>query len=51
MLGGGRVSTLSTVIYEKFTFSLNWPVGSALVFVLLAANLAAMALHRRVFKS
>ena len=34
LLGGNRVSTISTLIYEKFTFSSNWPVGATLVVVL-----------------
>jgi putative spermidine/putrescine transport system permease protein len=50
LLGGNRVSTVSTVIYEKFTYSLNWPVGAALVFVLLALNLALIAAHARLFR-
>ena len=25
LLGGNRVSTVSTMIYQKFTYSLNWP--------------------------
>jgi putative spermidine/putrescine transport system permease protein len=49
MLGGGRVSTVSTLIYEKFTFSANWPVGATLVAVLLLINLAVIALHGRLF--
>lgn len=50
LLGGGRVPTVATTIYQKFTLSLNWPVGSALVVLLLLANLALMALHARVFR-
>jgi putative spermidine/putrescine transport system permease protein len=50
LLGAGRVSTVSTVIYEKFTFALNWPVGSTLVFVLLALNLVVIAAHARLFR-
>ena len=50
LLGGGRVPTVATSIYQKFTLSLNWPLGSALVFLLLLANLALMALHGRVFR-
>ena len=50
MLGGNRVSTVSTVIYDKFTFSLNWPVGATLVFVLLALNLFVIGLHGRLFR-
>ena len=43
MLGGGRVSTVRTMIYEQFTFVLNGPLGAALVFVLLVMNFAALA--------
>lgn len=47
LLGGNRASTLATVIYEKFTFSLNWPLGAALVMVLLTVTLGVTALHAR----
>ncbi len=50
LLGGNRVSTVSTLIYEKFTFSANWPVGATLVVVLLVINLAVIALHGRWFR-
>ena len=50
LLGGNRVSTISTLIYEKFTFSANWPVGATLVVVLLVINTAVMMLHGRLFR-
>lgn len=50
LLGGGRVQTVAGVVYQKFTLSLNWPVGSALVFLLLVLNLGLMTLHGRVFR-
>ena len=50
LLGGGRVSTVSTVIYEKFTYSVNWPVGATLVMILLVINVGVMAVHGRLFK-
>ena len=50
LLGGNRVSTISTLIYEKFTFSANWPVGATLVMVLLVINLAVVTLHARLFR-
>ena len=50
LLGGNRVSTVSTMIYQKFTFSANWPIGATLVFILLAMNVAVIALHSRVFR-
>ena len=50
LLGGGKVSTVSTLIYEQFTYSVNWPLGSALVFLLLAMNLVVIVLHSRMFR-
>ena len=50
LLGGNRVSTVSTLIYEKFTSAANWPVGATLVAVLLAVNAAVIALHGRAFR-
>jgi len=50
LLGGNRVSTVSTLIYQKFTFSVNWPVGATLVVVLLLLNLAVALLHARIFR-
>lgn len=38
VLGGGRVATIATQIYQQFMFSLNWPLGSALVVLLLVVN-------------
>jgi putative spermidine/putrescine transport system permease protein len=50
LLGGNRVSTISTLIFEKFTFSANWPVGATLVMVLLVINAAVILLHGRLFR-
>jgi putative spermidine/putrescine transport system permease protein len=50
LLGGGKVSTVSTLIYEQFTYSVNWPLGSALVFLLLTMNLIVIVTHSRIFK-
>lgn len=50
LLGGGHVATISTLIYEQFTYALNWPFGASLVFVLLAMNFAVLALHGLVFR-
>ncbi len=50
LLGGNRVSTISTLIYEKFTFSVNWPVGATLVMVLLVLTVGVVALHGWLFR-
>jgi putative spermidine/putrescine transport system permease protein len=50
LLGGNRVSTISTLIYDKFVSSANWPVGATLVMVLLVLNIGVVAFHGRVFR-
>lgn len=50
LLGGNQFSTVSTMIYQKFTFSMNWPVGATLVFILLALNFAVILVHGYLFK-
>lgn len=50
LLGGNKFSTVSTVIYDKFTVSLNWPIGATLVFLLLSINLVVILFHGLVFK-
>ncbi|ASP23705.1 molybdate ABC transporter permease (plasmid) [Antarctobacter heliothermus] len=51
LLGGGTVATVSTLIYEQFTYALNWPFGAAMVFVLLAMNMIMLALHALLFRT
>ncbi len=50
LLGGNRVSTISTLIYDKFVSSANWPVGATLVMVLLVLNIGVVTLHTRLFQ-
>lgn len=50
LLGGHRYSTISTVIYQKFTFSLNWPLGATLAFILLAINAVVIFAHGMFFR-
>lgn len=50
LLGGNRFSTVSTVIFQKFTFSMNWPLGATLALILLALNGAVIALHGYLFR-
>lgn len=49
VLGGGHVSTVSTLIYTQFSFAMNFPFGSALVFILLLINFPVIWLQHRLF--
>lgn len=42
LLGGRRVKMVATLIYDEYLHELNWPLGAAIAFVLLAANLVIM---------
>ncbi len=50
VLGGNRVATVSTAIYDKFIVTVNWPVGATLVALLLVLTLLVVGLHGRVFR-
>ena len=42
LIGGRRLKVVATTAYDEFLGSLNWPLGAAIAFVLLVANLAIM---------
>ncbi len=42
LLGGRRFKMVATLIYDEYLHELNWPLGAAIAFVLLAANLVIM---------
>lgn len=39
ILGGRRLKVASTAAYEEFLSTLNWPLGAAIVLILLVANI------------
>ena len=43
LLGGPTYKVMSTMIYEQFLQLLNWPLGAALSFVLMAVSVAMIA--------
>jgi putative spermidine/putrescine transport system permease protein len=45
LLGGGKVSTIVTVIYEQATAAQNWPLAAALGVVLLVITLLILSLQ------
>ena len=42
LLGGRKLKVVATAAYDEFLNTLNWPLGAAIAFVLLAANLVIM---------
>lgn len=44
LLGGAGMQVLGTIIEDQFVEAFNWPLGSALAFILLLVVLALMAL-------
>jgi len=45
LLGGGKVNTIVTAIYEQATSAQNWPLASALGLVLLLATFLILTIH------
>jgi putative spermidine/putrescine transport system permease protein len=39
ILGGRRLKVASTAAYDEFLNTLNWPLGAAIVLILLVANI------------
>jgi len=40
IIGGRRLKVVSTLVYDEFLNTLNWPLGAAIALLLLLANLA-----------
>jgi putative spermidine/putrescine transport system permease protein len=51
LLGGRRLKLVATIVYDEYLHELNWPLGAALAFTLLAANLAIMLTYNRVLEA
>jgi putative spermidine/putrescine transport system permease protein len=50
LIGGGRLITLSVLIYTRFVEILDWPLGSAIAFVLLAITLVIVFVYLRLLR-
>ena len=50
LLGGRRLKMVATVVYDEYLHELNWPLGAAIAFTLLIANLVVMLSYNRVLE-
>lgn len=50
LLGGRRLKMVATVVYDEYLHELNWPLGAAIAFTLLAANLVVMLSYNRLLE-
>lgn len=48
LVGGRRLKLIATIVYDEYLHELNWPLGAAIAFTLLAANLVIMLTYNRV---
>ncbi|MCS7464183.1 ABC transporter permease [Paenibacillus doosanensis] len=51
LMGGTSVKVLPVIAYEKIMATLNWPLGAALSFLLLASTYALVALFTRIIET
>jgi len=50
LLGGRRIKTVATLIYDEYLHELNWPLGAAIAIILLIANLLIMLGYNRLIE-
>ncbi|WP_341898400.1 ABC transporter permease [Ferrovibrio terrae] len=50
LLGGRRIKTVATLIYDEYLHELNWPLGAAIAVILLIANLLIMLGYNRLME-
>lgn len=48
LIGGRRVKVVSTLVYDEFLNTLNWPLGAAIAIILLVAVLLIMVSWNRL---
>ena len=51
LMGGTSVKVMPVIAYEKIMATLNWPLGAALSFLLLASTYALVALFTRLIET
>jgi putative spermidine/putrescine transport system permease protein len=51
LLGGRRLKMAATVVYDEYMHELNWPLGAAIAFIVLVANLLIMLAYNRMIEA
>ncbi|MCI1823793.1 MAG: ABC transporter permease [Megasphaera sp.] len=51
LIGGGKINTLASIIIREAQVNINWPMASALAFILLVVASIAVYLQNRVLES
>lgn len=51
LLGGRRLKMAATLVYDEYMHELNWPLGAAIAFVVLLANLLIMLAYNRMVEA
>lgn len=51
LIGGGRVQTLASLIYNETMISLNWPLAAASSILILILTVMLIGLYRRIMES
>ncbi|WP_313606897.1 ABC transporter permease [Rhizobium sp.] len=51
LLGGRRLKMAATVVYDEYMHELNWPLGAAIAFIVLVANLLIMLAYNRMVEA
>lgn len=51
LLGGRRLKMAATLVYDEYMHELNWPLGAAIAFVVLIANLLIMLAYNRMVEA
>lgn len=51
LLGGRRLKTAATLVYDEYMHELNWPLGATIAIIVLLANLAIMLAYNRAVET
>lgn len=50
IIGGRRLKVAATAAYDEYLNTMNWPLGAAIAFILLVANVALVMTYNRIME-